>query len=99
MGVGNYLRETRSELRHVSWPTRKQAINFTALVIGVSLLVAILLGTLDYMFDFTLREFILDINSTPSATAPANTENGNVQQLPGGATLETIPVTPEETNQ
>jgi len=65
MGLVDYLKETRTELKHVSWATRKQAINFTGLVIGVSLLVAILLGAFDSLFGLAL-EAVLS-NRAPSA--------------------------------
>jgi preprotein translocase SecE subunit len=58
MGLVDYLKETRTELKHVSWATRKQAINFTGLVIGVSLLVALLLGAFDSLFDRGLRAIL-----------------------------------------
>jgi preprotein translocase subunit SecE len=46
----SYLRETRNELNHVSWPTRKQTIIYTALVVVVSLLTAVYLGVFDALF-------------------------------------------------
>ncbi|MEK7575735.1 MAG: preprotein translocase subunit SecE [Patescibacteria group bacterium] len=55
----NYLKGTKTELKHVNWPTRKQAINFTAIVIAVSLLVALFLGFFDVIFKFILERFIL----------------------------------------
>jgi len=42
-----YLRETRGELTHVSWPTRKQVAIYTALVVVLSLATAAYLGLLD----------------------------------------------------
>ncbi len=48
--LGNYLRDTVAEMKHVSWPTQKQAFIYTALVIGVSALVALFLGAFDYVF-------------------------------------------------
>ena len=50
MALGEYIKETRGELKHVSWPTRKQAVNYTLLVVGVSLIVAGYLGLLDFIF-------------------------------------------------
>lgn len=50
MGLGEYIKETRGELKHVSWPTRPQAIAFTVVVIMISLGLAIYLGLLDYIF-------------------------------------------------
>ena len=47
---GDYLRDTASEMKHVSWPTQTQAMVYTALVIAISGLVALLLGGFDYVF-------------------------------------------------
>lgn len=54
-----YLKDTRGELRHVSWPTRTQTIIFTALVIIVSALIATFLGFFDYIFTTLLNLFII----------------------------------------
>lgn len=48
--LGNYLRDTVAEVKHVSWPTQTQTIVYTALVIVVSALVAVFLGAFDYLF-------------------------------------------------
>jgi preprotein translocase subunit SecE len=45
-----YLKEVRAEMKHVSWPTRKQTIVYTVVVIGISLATAVYLGLLDYVF-------------------------------------------------
>lgn len=50
-----YLKETRAEFKHVSWPSRKQAIVYTAVVIVISLLTAAYLGALDYIFTTLLK--------------------------------------------
>jgi len=55
----DYLKGTRAELSSVNWPTKKQTIDFTLLVIGVSLLVALLLGFFDKTFSFLLQTFVL----------------------------------------
>ncbi len=56
--LGNYLRDTAAEMKHVSWPTQMQTITYTALVIGVSALVALFLGAFDYLFTQAL-DFII----------------------------------------
>lgn len=48
--VTRYLRETRSELRKVAWPSRQEATNLTVIVIAVTLTMAASLGFIDYMF-------------------------------------------------
>ncbi|MCS7287422.1 MAG: preprotein translocase subunit SecE [Anaerolineae bacterium] len=45
-----YLKETRAELRKVTWPTREEALRLTVLVIVTILVMAILLGLLDYIY-------------------------------------------------
>ena len=55
MSLITYFKETRSELKHVNWSTRSQAINFTALVIVFSLVVAFILAALDFFFVWLLR--------------------------------------------
>lgn len=45
-----YLRDTRGELRKVSWPTRKQATNLTLIVLAVTAVMAAFLGTVDFIF-------------------------------------------------
>lgn len=45
-----FLKEVRSELGKVSWPSRKEAIRLTAVVIFVSLAVGIFIGAMDYIF-------------------------------------------------
>ncbi len=55
----NYFKETRLELEHVTWPTRKQAIAFTAVTVVVSILTAAFLGFFDYIFSLILQKFVL----------------------------------------
>lgn len=53
-----YLKESREELKKVVWPSRRETIRHTAIVIGVSLGVAVFLGFLDYFLNLGL-EFLL----------------------------------------
>jgi preprotein translocase subunit SecE len=50
MKIINYVKDTRGELKHVSWPTRKQVTNFTMVVIGMAIFVALFLGFFDFLF-------------------------------------------------
>ena len=59
MSLGSYLKETRAEMKHVSWPTRRQVIAYTSVVIVVSLVTAFFLGLFDFIFSFMLDTFIL----------------------------------------
>lgn len=55
----NYIKETKVEMKGVKWPTRKQAINYTLLVIVASVGVAIFLGAFDMLFAYLLGKFVL----------------------------------------
>lgn len=46
------------EMKQVTWPTRKQTINFTIIVIIVSIIIAAYLGFFDYLFSAILKYFI-----------------------------------------
>ena len=58
MGFIDYLRDTKGELKHVNWPTRKQALGFTITVIVISIVVGFGLGLLDYLFTGIVKKFI-----------------------------------------
>jgi preprotein translocase subunit SecE len=45
-----YFRDTRAELRKVTWPTREEARNLTALVMVIMVALAVFLGGLDALF-------------------------------------------------
>jgi preprotein translocase subunit SecE len=53
-----YLKETKGELKHVSWPTRNQAVLFTVIVAVFSIVVAFFLGAFDYLFTMGVKLFI-----------------------------------------
>ena len=44
-----YIKDSKQELKKVVWPTRRQAINHTTLVIGFSLALAAFLGAIDFV--------------------------------------------------
>jgi preprotein translocase subunit SecE len=45
-----FLRETRSELKKVTWPTREQTTRLTGIVIAVSVAVGAAVGAIDFVF-------------------------------------------------
>lgn len=45
-----YFKATAAELKQVSWPTQAQALMYTALVIGLSLVVALFVAAFDFAF-------------------------------------------------
>lgn len=58
MKITEYIKETRGEMAHVTWPSRKQAIFYAVAVILVSVLTAFFLGLFDYIFSRLLTLFI-----------------------------------------
>lgn len=55
----NFIKESRGELKKVTWPTKETTINNTIAVIAISAAVAAFLGALDYVFRLLLNLFIL----------------------------------------
>lgn len=55
--ISTYLSEVKAEMSHVSFPTRKQAMISTGVVIVLSLGVALYLGLADYLFRAVLGNF------------------------------------------
>lgn len=49
-GLRKFYRATMGELRKVSWPTRREAISLTKVVVIVMVVMATVLGTFDYLF-------------------------------------------------
>ncbi len=56
--IMQYLRETRAELRKVVWPTREEAINLTAIVVGTIVVMSLFFGTVDFMLTQLFRLLI-----------------------------------------
>lgn len=48
--IQRLFRETVAELRKVSWPTRPEALALTRIVLIVMIIMAIILGGLDWVF-------------------------------------------------
>lgn len=53
-----YLVESYYEMHKVSWPTKKQTVNYSLLVISMSFAVAVFFGILDYVLNIGLETII-----------------------------------------
>ncbi|NTU69295.1 preprotein translocase subunit SecE [bacterium] len=51
----NYFKNVKTELTKVTWPTRKEAMRLTVVVIAISLIFAALIGALDMLFSYLVR--------------------------------------------
>ncbi len=47
--IATFIREAREELKKVNWPTRKELIESTKVVIVASILLAAFIGLLDFV--------------------------------------------------
>lgn len=56
--VTAYVKEAIEELKKVAWPTKNQTQNYTLLVIGVSLGMALVLGLIDQIFNLGLKALL-----------------------------------------
>jgi preprotein translocase subunit SecE len=50
MKLTEYVQETKAEMAHVTWPSRKQTIGYSVMVILISVGIAAYLGLFDYIF-------------------------------------------------
>jgi preprotein translocase subunit SecE len=56
--IARWFRETKSELKKVVWPTRKQLINNTAIVLSMVIAVGIVIAGLDAAFAAVIHIFL-----------------------------------------
>jgi len=56
--IKNYFIGSYAEMTKVSWPTKKQTINYSLLVIGLSVGMAIFFSVLDYIFNAGIEQLI-----------------------------------------
>lgn len=54
-----YVKETRAELKHVSWPTKVQTTNFTIAVVVISVATSLYLAFFDSVFISILQKMIM----------------------------------------
>jgi len=56
--VVKYFKETRAELRKVTWPTQEEAKSLTLIITAVSVAMALFLGIFDYIFQMVVAGVI-----------------------------------------
>ena len=56
--VKNYIVGSYEEMKKVSWPTKQQTINYSLLVIGLSLGLAVFFAVLDYFFNLGITKIL-----------------------------------------
>lgn len=54
-----FFKESRLELKKVTWPTRQETVRYTITVIIMSVVTAIFLGGIDFILQYLLNAFVL----------------------------------------
>jgi preprotein translocase subunit SecE len=57
--IKSFLKEVLLETKKVNWPTQKEILRYTLLVIGLSVVLAVFLGGTDVVFTRLLNQLIL----------------------------------------
>lgn len=84
----------------MAWPTRSETVRYSALVVGISVGLAIMIGVLDFAFTQGLEKLIEVVPNTQTAApatetqripiSPADLESGAINI--GNIQVETTPV-------
>ncbi|MFA6424411.1 MAG: preprotein translocase subunit SecE [Candidatus Magasanikbacteria bacterium] len=56
--IKTYLMGSYAEMRKVTWPTKQQTINYSLLVVGMSVGMALFFVVLDYIFSLGIEKLI-----------------------------------------
>ncbi len=56
-GAGKFFKSVRSEVKKVTWPTRKDVWQYTLVVLAMCLISAVTIGLLDAIFKFLFNLF------------------------------------------
>ncbi|MDX1535457.1 MAG: preprotein translocase subunit SecE [Candidatus Spechtbacterales bacterium] len=54
-----FLREVKIEMKRVNWPSKKEILNYTIVVIAISVAVGVYLGGLDIFFQWILGRYVI----------------------------------------
>ncbi len=57
--IVSFFKESRDELKKVTWPNRQTTIRYTVIVVAASLAVGILTGGVDYLLTLALEKLVL----------------------------------------
>ena len=60
-GIGKFFRGIAGELKKVTWPSRKQVVNNTGIVIVCIIVIGIAIWILDAIFGWGLTKFVSDL--------------------------------------
>ncbi len=58
MDIKKYIKEVKSEMNKVSWPTKQKTLKDSAIVIIASVGTALFIGGIDTLFSYVTKEII-----------------------------------------
>ncbi|MBU0999305.1 preprotein translocase subunit SecE [Patescibacteria group bacterium] len=56
--ITEYFQETKTELKHVIWPSKNQTLYYTLIVVILSVIISYYLGVFDFIFSQGLTKII-----------------------------------------
>lgn len=90
----DYLRSSKAELKKVTWPTRQETIRYSALVMGVSVAIAIFFAGLDFglgkVIDAAVTSRQTPTDQQTQTPSPSTTETPTTQQVAPGLDLTAV---------
>ena len=57
--IGKFFKSTKSEFKKVTWPTKKQLLNNTTIVIAALVIIGLIIFGLDSLFTFLAGKFFI----------------------------------------
>lgn len=57
--IKSFFQEIKIEMKKVNWPTKKETVKYTLIVLGATAVVAAYLGMLDAVFFRLLEKFVI----------------------------------------
>jgi preprotein translocase subunit SecE len=57
--ISNFFIDVREETKKISWPTSKQTINTTLLVVAATIVIGLYIGAIDYLLTFLIKSFLI----------------------------------------
>ncbi|MBQ8588383.1 MAG: preprotein translocase subunit SecE [Clostridia bacterium] len=58
--IVKFFKEVKSEMKKVVWPSKKQVVNNTLIVIAAVVIIGIIIAVFDTIFQYGLFELLLD---------------------------------------
>jgi preprotein translocase subunit SecE len=59
MSIASFLKETKNEMKHVVWPSRRRTIAYTIIILVLSVILGYILSGLDTGFQALLGHLIV----------------------------------------